>query len=67
MKTIAKILICYNSPVSIFSIYNGKPSAANSVPNDLSESGFSKEINKIKKYAVTKYRRDRRQNYCKWA
>jgi len=55
MKTIAKILICYNSPVSIFSIYNGKPSADNSVPNDLSESGFSKEINKIKKYLLENF------------
>ena len=55
MKTIAKILICYNSPVSIFSIYNGKPSDDNSVPNDLSESGFSKEIHKIKKYLLENF------------
>src|ERR1035438_7123627 len=55
MKTIAKILICYNSPVSIFSIYNGKPSADNSAPNDLSESGFSLEIHKIKKYLLENF------------
>ncbi|MFO7446756.1 MAG: ATP-grasp domain-containing protein [Ignavibacteriaceae bacterium] len=51
----AKILICYNSPVSIFPIYNGKPRAVSGKPgadakvNDLSESGFSREIGKIKK------------------
>ena len=55
MKTIAKILICYNSPVSLFSIYNGKPSVNSSVTNDLSESGFSKEINKIKKYLLENF------------
>src|ERR1017187_3817955 len=55
MKTIAKILICYNSPVSIFSIYNGKPSTDNSAPNDLSESGFSLEIHKIKKYLLENF------------
>lgn len=45
----AKILICYNSPVSIFPVYNGKPIDESNIPNDLSESGFSKEINNIKK------------------
>ena len=50
MKSDAKILICYNSPVSIFAIYNGKPADESSTPNDLSESGFAKEISKIKKY-----------------
>jgi D-alanine-D-alanine ligase len=49
MKTDAKILICYNSPVSIFTIYNGKPASEGSSSNDLSETGFSKEISKIKK------------------
>jgi D-alanine-D-alanine ligase len=49
MKKNAKILICYNSPVSIFTIYNGKPASAGSSPNDLSETGFSKEISKIKR------------------
>jgi D-alanine-D-alanine ligase len=55
MKTIAKILICYNSPVSLFSIYNGKPASDDSVPNDLSESGFAKEINKIKRYLLENF------------
>jgi len=50
----AKILICYNSPVSIFSIYNGKPESGDPGKkevkvNDLSESSFSKEIGKVKK------------------
>ena len=54
MKTVAKILICYNSPVPIFAVYTGKPSDVNSEPNDLSESGFSKEISRIKK-ALAEY------------
>ena len=49
MKTNAKILICYNSPVSIFPIYNGKPAGGKPPSDDLSESGFSKEIESIKK------------------
>ncbi len=54
MKTDAKILICYNSPASIFQIYNGKPADGNaaqgaSSPNDLSETGFSREIGIIEK------------------
>jgi D-alanine-D-alanine ligase len=48
MKTNAKILICYNSPVSIFKFYNGKPSKKGTLLNDLSESGFSKEIDSIR-------------------
>lgn len=48
MKTNSKILICYNSPVSVFSIYNGKPDGNNVSATDLSESGFSREISKIK-------------------
>ena len=55
MKSDAKILICYNSPVSIFSIYNGKPADESSVPNDLSESGFTKEIGRIKKFLRENY------------
>jgi D-alanine-D-alanine ligase len=43
-----KILICYNAPVSIFSVYNGKPSGDKSLQDDLSESGFKKEISKIR-------------------
>jgi len=49
MKTDAKILICYNSPASIFPVYNGKPSDNETRLNDLSEVGFSKQIGKIKK------------------
>ncbi len=60
MKTDAKILICYNSPASIFQIYNGKPlngGAAEelSSPNDLSETGFSKEIGTIEKSLLDKF------------
>ncbi len=44
-----KILICYNAPVSIFSVYNGKPAGDKNPPNDLSENGFEKEIHKIRK------------------
>ncbi len=47
MKTDAKILICYNSPVSIFPVYNGKPAQNDSPLNDLSESAFEKDLNKI--------------------
>jgi D-alanine-D-alanine ligase len=54
MKSDSKVLICYNAPLSIFPYYNGKitdlPSCNNSSSgNDLSESGFSKEIGTIKK------------------
>jgi len=49
MKDNSKILICYNSPVSVFSIYNGKPAENQTEINDLSESGFSKEISSISK------------------
>ena len=60
MKTDAKILICYNSPASIFQIYNGKPvnggaAKGESSPNDLSETGFSREIGFIKKSLLEKY------------
>ncbi len=49
MKDDSKILICYNSPVSVFANYNGRPEEKNSVVNDLSETSFSREINSIKK------------------
>ncbi len=55
MKTNAKILICYNSPLGIFSIYNGKPAEAGVSANDLSETGFSREIGIIKKSLMEKY------------
>ncbi len=44
MKTNSKILVCYNSPVSIFSVYNGKPEKSSLSSKDLSESGFTKEL-----------------------
>lgn len=49
-----KILICYNAPVSIFTVYNGKPAGDNNPLNDLSENGFKKEISKIQK-SLQKY------------
>jgi len=44
MKTNSKILVCYNSPVSIFPVYNGKPEKSSLRSKDLSESGFTKEL-----------------------
>jgi D-alanine-D-alanine ligase len=49
MKTDKKILICYNSPASIFPVYNGKPGEGTLPLNDLSETGFIQNINKIKR------------------
>lgn len=49
MKTAAKILICYNAPVSIFAVYSGKPDDLHANINDLSESSFAKEIKRIKR------------------
>lgn len=49
-----KILICYNAPVSIFSVYNGKPAGNKNSHEDLSENGFKKEIFRIKK-SLKKY------------
>ncbi len=50
-----KILICYNAPVSIFSVYNGKPVGDKNPLNDLSEKGFKKEIIKIRKSLLKYY------------
>lgn len=47
MKIDAKVLICYNSPVSVFTVYNGKPAVHGEVSNDLSESGFSADLQTI--------------------
>jgi D-alanine-D-alanine ligase len=55
MKTQAKILICYNAPVSIFSIYNGKPSENGSMNHDLSESDFSKNLSNTIKSLEEKF------------
>jgi D-alanine-D-alanine ligase len=49
MKIEAKILICYNAPVTLFSVYNGKPVNENNNGDDLSEKSFLKELNNIKK------------------
>lgn len=54
MITDAKILICYNAPVSIFSVYNGKAQDENIEKYDLSEKSFSMELNNIKR-ALGKY------------
>ena len=50
MKIEAKILVCYNSPVSVFSIYNGKPEDKNSDFKDLSEHSFSSQMTEIENY-----------------
>lgn len=49
MKSNAKILVCYNSPASIFPVYNGKPSEAEASLHDLSETGFMNGIGKIRR------------------
>ncbi len=53
MKTEAKILICYNSPVSVFSIYNGKPADESSDSKDLSEHSFASNMEEIEKHLKT--------------
>jgi D-alanine-D-alanine ligase len=47
MKENAKILICYNAPVSIFSVYNGKKNDDSAKANDLSEKNFLNELSKV--------------------
>ena len=54
MKENAKILICYNSPVSVFSVYNGKRNDESAKANDLSENNFVKELNKVEE-SLSKY------------
>ncbi|MCH7770119.1 MAG: ATP-grasp domain-containing protein [Bacteroidetes bacterium] len=49
MKIESKILICFNAPVSIFSVYNGKPLKDNNSEDDLSEKSFLKELNNVKR------------------
>lgn len=53
MKTKAKILICYNSPVSIFPIYNGKPADEKSDSKDLSEHSFASNMMEIENHLRT--------------
>ena len=48
MKTQAKILICYNTPVSIFSVYNGKPISDADGESNVSEKSFSSELSLIR-------------------
>jgi D-alanine-D-alanine ligase len=55
LKTEAKILICYNAPVSIFPIYNGKPITDESKGTDLSEKNFLKELNVIQRSLLEFY------------
>jgi D-alanine-D-alanine ligase len=50
----AKILICYNSPVSVFSVYNGKPAEDTESEKDLSEKSFLKELSKVNQ-SLSKY------------
>lgn len=50
MKTDAKILVCYNSPVSIFTNYNGRPDNDNSSVKDLSEHSFASQIKEIERH-----------------
>lgn len=50
MKTDTKILICYNSPVSIFPIYNGKPADKESDSKDLSEHSFASNMIEIENH-----------------
>ncbi|GAB4297591.1 MAG: D-alanine--D-alanine ligase [Ignavibacteriaceae bacterium] len=54
MKQQARILVCYNSPVSIFPIYTGKPHDQLYGFNDLSEKSFSNGIKKIE-HSLLKY------------
>ena len=49
-----KILLCYNAPVSVFSVYNGKSSNEETKGKDLSEKSFINELNKIQK-SLSKY------------
>lgn len=55
MKKEARILVCYNSPVSIFSVYNGKPGENSSNGVDLSEYSFVSQINQIVKLLSEKF------------
>ena len=43
----AKILVCYNAPVSVFSLYNGRPEDKDKGAKDLSEEGFAKEMESV--------------------
>jgi D-alanine-D-alanine ligase len=49
MKENIKILICYNAPVSVFSVYNGKKNDDSAKANDLSENNFLHELNNVER------------------
>jgi len=55
MKRKDKILICYNSPVSIFPVYNGKPNEERTEAYDLSETSFAEEIKIIEESLKTHF------------
>lgn len=55
MKKEARILVCYNSPVSIFPVYNGKPGEKSQSGIDLSEYSFVLQINQIVEMLSAKY------------
>lgn len=55
MKKEARILVCYNSPVSIFPVYNGKPGENSLSAIDLSEYSFVSQINQIVEILSTKF------------
>jgi len=50
MKKEAKILLCYNAPVSFFTNYTGKPSNDRADIKDLSEHSFALQIKEIEKH-----------------
>jgi D-alanine-D-alanine ligase len=52
-----KILVCYNAPVSIFPVYNGKPAGDSYPQNDNSETEMVKQISRIRK-ALKRYYKD---------
>lgn len=44
-----KVLVCYNSPASVYKIYSGKPKEADALPQeDLSESSLFRELELIR-------------------
>ncbi|NCQ18654.1 MAG: D-alanine--D-alanine ligase [Ignavibacteria bacterium CG_4_8_14_3_um_filter_37_9] len=43
----AKILLCYNAPVSIYQVYTGKPKEHDCGVCDMSESGFVNELDRL--------------------
>ncbi len=56
MKKEVRLLVCYNSPVSIFSVYNGKPGEKSQSGIDLSEYSFVSQINQIVEMLSEKFR-----------